>query len=103
MNTQPVIAMGDWSVYSEGDLLYDAMLEDLQAASRSIRVESYIVASDAVGEIAHSSLVVGRRPGATIPSMRSDCWSDFGQAIWPTVLCTTLHQPYLAPCGDVAR
>jgi cardiolipin synthase len=76
MNTQPVIPIGDWSVYSEGDLLYDAMLEDLQAALRSIRVESYIVASDAVGEMFVAALCAAARRGVTV-AMRADHAGSF--------------------------
>lgn len=43
------IPMGNWSVYGEGDALYDAMLRDIAAATQSIRMESYIFASDRIG------------------------------------------------------
>lgn len=76
MTTQLLITAADWSVYSEGDLLYDAMLEDLQAASRSIRVESYIIASDAIGEMFVSELCAAARRGVTV-ALRADHAGSF--------------------------
>lgn len=37
------------AVFAEGDDLYDAMLEEIAQAKRSIRIESYIFAGDGVG------------------------------------------------------
>lgn len=37
------------AVFAEGDDLYDAMLEEIAQAKRSIRIESYIFAGDEVG------------------------------------------------------
>ena len=73
---QPTIAIGDWSVYSEGDLLYDAMLEDLLAATSSIRLESYIFASDAVGEIFVAALCSAARRGVSV-ALRADHAGSF--------------------------
>jgi len=39
----------DFKLYFEGDELYEAMLEDIATAQTSIRLESYIFASDEVG------------------------------------------------------
>lgn len=36
-------------LFIEGDVLYEAMLNDIDAARRSVRLESYIIASDSVG------------------------------------------------------
>lgn len=38
-------------VFVEGDALYDAMLDDIGRAERSVRLESYILTSDAVGHV----------------------------------------------------
>lgn len=38
-------------VFVEGDALYEAMLDDIGRAERSVRLESYIVTSDAVGRV----------------------------------------------------
>lgn len=68
--------MGAWSVYAEGDLLYDAMLADLRAATRSIRLESYIIASDAVGQAFVAALCAAARRGVSV-ALRTDHAGSF--------------------------
>jgi cardiolipin synthase A/B len=41
--------VGDVDLFIEGDLPYAAMLDSIAAASRSVRMESYIFAADEVG------------------------------------------------------
>ncbi|MBY0510325.1 MAG: hypothetical protein K2P94_09240 [Rhodospirillaceae bacterium] len=41
--------VGDIDLFIEGDVLYAAMLDSIAAASRSVRMESYIFAADEVG------------------------------------------------------
>ena len=54
-----------WEIFIEGDALYDAMANDIAAAKVSIRMESYIFASDVVGRKIAAALAVqagrGRR------------------------------------------
>ena len=47
----PLSVRGDTplEVFVEGDALYDAMLDDIGRAERSVRLESYMLTSDAVG------------------------------------------------------
>lgn len=40
---------GGFTVYTEGDVLYGAMLESIAAARSSIRLETYILAGDEIG------------------------------------------------------
>lgn len=70
------LELGDRSVYAEGDLLYQAMLADLQAATRSIRLESYIFASDAVGTAFIAALVAAARRGVSV-ALRADHAGSF--------------------------
>lgn len=39
----------EWRLFTEGDDLYDAMCEDIAQARASVRMESYIFASDEIG------------------------------------------------------
>lgn len=70
------LEVGDRSVYAEGDLLYQAMLADLQAATRSIRLESYIFASDAVGAAFLAALLAAGRRGVSV-ALRADHAGSF--------------------------
>lgn len=70
------LEVGDRSVYAEGDLLYQAMLADLQAATHSIRLESYIFASDAVGEAFFVALRAAARRGVAV-ALRADHAGSF--------------------------
>lgn len=57
-------------MFVEGDALYDAMVGDIGHAERSVRFESYILASDAVGDaisVAPIPAVLGREE-AVYPS-----------------------------------
>ncbi len=75
-NERPTLELGDRSVYVEGDLLYQAMLADLQAATRSIRLESYIFASDAVGGVFLAALMAAARRGVAV-ALRADHAGSF--------------------------
>ncbi|MEO8161075.1 MAG: phospholipase D-like domain-containing protein, partial [Arenimonas sp.] len=70
-SVRPTRRAGPWHVYTEGDLLYDAMLADLNAAGRSIRIESYIIASDAVGQPFVEALCAAARRGLRV-RLRAD-------------------------------
>jgi cardiolipin synthase len=67
---------GTRSVYAEGDLLYDAMLADLHAATRSIRLESYIFVSDAVGAAFFTALLAAAQRGVSV-ALRADYAGSF--------------------------
>ena len=66
----------DRSVYAEGDLLYEAMLVDLQAATRSIRFESYIFASDGIGALFVAALLAAAKRGVSV-ALRADHAGSF--------------------------
>jgi cardiolipin synthase len=70
------LEVGDRFVYAEGDLLFQAMLADLQAATRSIRLESYIFASDAVGAAFVSALLKAAQRGVSV-ALRTDHAGSF--------------------------
>lgn len=70
------LEVGDRSVYAEGDLLYEAMLADLQAATRSIRFESYIFASDGIGAIFIAALLAAAKRGVSV-AVRADHAGSF--------------------------
>lgn len=70
------LEVGDRSVYAEGDLLYRAMLSDLEAATRSIRLESYIFASDGIGEAFFVALRAARQRGVSVV-LRADHAGSF--------------------------
>ncbi len=63
-NERATLEVGDRSVYAEGDLLYEAILVDVQAATRSKRFESYIFASDGIGAIFIAALLAAARRGS---------------------------------------
>lgn len=65
------LEVGDRSAYAEGDLLYQAMLADLQEAAHSIRLESYIFASDAVGAEFFVALCAAAMRGVSV-ALRAD-------------------------------
>lgn len=65
------IRTGEWCLYGEGDLLYDDMLSDIDNAKHSIRLESYILSSDAVGGRFVASLCGAARRGVAV-SVRAD-------------------------------
>lgn len=76
------IRTGEWCIYGEGDLLYDDMLSDIADAKRSIRLESYIFSSDAVGSRFITTLCAAARRGAAV-SVRADhagSWSALTRA-----------------------
>lgn len=70
------LEVGEQSVYAEGDLLYQAMLADLQAATHSIRLESYIFASDAVGAAFLTALLAANQRGVSV-ALRADHAGSF--------------------------
>lgn len=55
-----------WEIFIEGDALYDAMANDIASAASSIRMESYIFASDAVGRRIAAALAVQSRRGRRV-------------------------------------
>lgn len=55
-----------WDVFDEGDDLYDAMASDIAAAASDIRMESYIFASDAVGNRIAATLAAQARRGRRV-------------------------------------
>lgn len=57
---------GDWDLYTEGDELYDAMVEAIGSARRSVCLESYIFASDEVGWRVAEALAEAARRGCRV-------------------------------------
>ncbi|HKS56506.1 MAG TPA: phospholipase D-like domain-containing protein [Steroidobacteraceae bacterium] len=55
-----------WSVYVEGDELYDAIVSAIDAAQFTVRMESYIFADDAVGRRIAAALAACARRGAKV-------------------------------------
>lgn len=55
-----------WSLYVEGDELYDAMVSTIGAAQFSVRMESYIFADDAVGRRVAVALAESARRGREV-------------------------------------
>lgn len=75
-NERSTLEIDGRSVYTEGDLLYEAMLEDLQGATHSVRLESYIFASDAVGSAFLAALMAAARRGVMV-AVRADHAGSF--------------------------
>lgn len=55
-----------WEIFVEGDALYDAMAHDIAAATMSIRMESYLFASDVVGRRIAGALTAQARRGRRV-------------------------------------
>ncbi|MBL8246377.1 MAG: hypothetical protein JNL89_19420 [Rhodanobacteraceae bacterium] len=62
--------------YTEGDALYAAMLADIESATVSVRMESYIYASDEIGLAFASALIARARAGCTV-RLRVDALGSF--------------------------
>lgn len=58
-------------LFIEGDVLYEAMLDDIDAARDNVRLESYIIASDRVGRAFIDSVIRRARCGVQV-RMRAD-------------------------------
>lgn len=74
----PSPATGDDPVlrFTEGDTLYAAMLADIESASVSVRMESYIYASDEIGLAFASALIARARAGCEV-RLRVDALGSF--------------------------
>jgi len=57
---------GSFSLFTEGDDLYDAMLESIGAAQKNIRLESFIFAADEVGQLFTNALAARARAGVDV-------------------------------------
>ena len=55
-----------WEMFTEGDALYDAISNDITAASASIRMESYLFADDSVGRRIAVALASQARQGRKV-------------------------------------
>jgi cardiolipin synthase len=55
-----------WDIFVEGDDLYDAMEEDIASAGSNIRMESYMFASDVVGNRIAAALAAQARRGRRV-------------------------------------
>lgn len=64
----PVLLAGEQALelYTEGDTLYDAMLGAIRSAARSVRLESYIFATDDVGWEFARALAERSRAGVAV-------------------------------------
>lgn len=51
----------EWSIYVEGDELYDAMVDAIRAARVAVRMESYLFVDDAVGRLIAAALADSAR------------------------------------------
>lgn len=69
--------MNGVSIYTEGDALYAAMLHDIAAARRSIRMESYIFATDEAGLPFVDALAERARAGVEV-DLRIDAAGSLG-------------------------
>lgn len=56
----------EWSVFTEGDKLYDAMVSAIGAAQFTVRMESYIFADDVVGQRIAEALATCARRGRQV-------------------------------------
>jgi cardiolipin synthase len=65
------------ALYTEGDALYAGMLEDIAAATRSIRLESYIFAADEAGMPFVEALEAAARRGLAV-EVRIDAIGSYG-------------------------
>ena len=68
---------GGFTLYSEGDELYDAMLADIGRAAASIRFETYIFADDEVGERFVDALI-GAAARGVATTLRLDAIGSWG-------------------------
>lgn len=64
-------------LFIEGDVLYDEMLRDIRSATSAIRLETYILASDDVGEAFLSALEAVCKTGRTVIA-RADYVGSWG-------------------------
>ena len=55
-----------WEFFVEGDALYDAMVKDIEMASATVRMESYIFAADVVGRRIAAALAAQARRGRRV-------------------------------------
>jgi cardiolipin synthase len=86
-------------VFVEGDVLYDAMLSDIGRAERSVRLESYILTSDAVGRVFLEALSRCAARGIDV-SLRADhagSWRELDRRDIDRVRATGVRFEYSRP------
>jgi cardiolipin synthase len=71
-----------WTVFTEGDDLYEAMLADIRRATRSVRLGSYILASDGIGHAFFAELraAAGRGVAVTVRADHAGSFFDLAAA-----------------------
>ncbi len=68
---------GEFRLFTEGDELYDTMLEAISRARKGIRLESYILADDEIGNRFVEALVERASAGLDVRLMIDSAGSPF--------------------------